>query len=115
MEAWVEWFEEGDLQRCIEKAERRQETVQLYSEECAWVSLWEQAALLSQLQQYLNEWEQRPADIGPFEGYADVEEGSWRIDDQVLQLELTGTPETDLPRSHPAVDWLADQRQELTH
>lgn len=114
-EAWVEWFEEGDLQRCIEEAERRQETVQLYSEECAWVSLWEQAALLSQLQQYLNEWEQRPADIGPFEGYADVEEGSWRIDDQVLQLELTGTPETDLPRSHPAVDWLADQRQELTH
>lgn len=113
-EEWVEWYEDGSLERCIESAERRQEAVQLYSDECAWVGLWEQARLLAQLEQYFREWETGSEDEGPFEAYADAEEGSWRIDDMVLQLDLTGTPETGLPRSHPAREWLSSRRQQLT-
>ncbi|WP_254821929.1 BREX-5 system phosphatase PglZ [Haloglomus halophilum] len=112
---WVEWFEAEDFEQCIEAAERRQAAVALYSTESAWVGLWDQAAHLAQLQQYLHEWEQRATGADPFATYADPEDGSWRIDDQILRLELTGTPEAGLNDSHPATEWLPETRSTLLH
>lgn len=113
-ETWVEWFTDGQLDHCIEQADRRQQTVQLYSDDAAWVQLWEQARLLAQLKDYLQEWASQSDSVSPFAAYADVESGSWRIDDQVLQLELTGAPEETLPSDHPAVEWLETTRKTLT-
>jgi len=114
-EQWTQWFADGKIEHCIDTAHQRQETVAIYAADSAWARLWEQAGLVAELKEYLMAWESRSDDTGPFEAYADHSEGSWRIDDQVLQLQLTGTPEAELPDTHPAVEWLAERRNELTH
>lgn len=112
-EAWQEQLDSGDLERCIDRAQRRQEVLSVYPEGTAWVRLWNQAEHLARLQQYFTEWDDRDESADPFDLYADADEGSWRIDNEVLQLQLTGTPENELQSEHPAADRLPELRDGL--
>lgn len=112
-ESWEDTFDSGDLETCVEQAQRRQEVLSVYPEETAWVRLWSQSFHLARLEQYFTEWDDRDESKDPFELYTDSEEGSWRIDNEVLQLQLTGTPEEDLQSTHPAADALPELREDL--
>lgn len=112
---WNEWreaFTSDELEHCVEQAQRRQEGLSVYPEETGWVRLWNQAEHLAKLQQYFRDWDDRDESEDPFTCYADADDGSWRIDNEVLQLQLTGTPEEDLD-SHPAGDTLPELRNRL--
>lgn len=112
-EAWYEAYDAGELETCIGRARSRQEALSVYPEKTGWVGLWNQAEHLARLQQYFAEWDDRSPNANPFDIYADADEGSWRIDNEVLQLQLTGTPEEDLPSTHPAADVLPELRDGL--
>ena len=45
--------------------------------------------------------------------YADPDDGTWQIDNAVLNLVVAGEPESDLPDNHPAVEALDDLRTQL--
>lgn len=112
-ESWYESFNAGDLTTCIEQAQIRQEALEVYPDYTGWRDLWAQCEHLARLQQQFSAWEDRDGQGDPFSTYADVDEGSWQIDNEVLQLQLTGTPESDVPVDHPATGTLPDLRDEL--
>lgn len=112
-ESWYERFEEGELSTCIEQAQIRQESLMVYPDHTGWRDLWAQCEHLARLQQQFSAWEDRDGQSDPFSAYADVDEGSWQIDNEVLHLQLTGTPETDVPADHPATGVLPKLRDEL--
>lgn len=111
--AWYETFDAGQLEICVDRAQRRQQALSVYPDDVAWVSFWEQAEHLAQLQHHFAEWDARDERADPFDLYADPDEGSWQIDSEVLQLQLTGTPEVDLQSSHPATETLPEIRSRM--
>ncbi|WP_257301031.1 BREX-5 system phosphatase PglZ [Haloarchaeobius sp. FL176] len=112
-EAWYELFEAGELATCIEHAQIRQSALTVYPEQTGWRDLWVQCEHLARLQQQFDAWEARDGQTDPFTAYADPDDGSWQIDNEVLHLQLTGTPETDVPADHPATGTLPDIRDEM--
>ncbi|MFC6993856.1 BREX-5 system phosphatase PglZ [Haladaptatus sp. GCM10025707] len=112
-ETWQTAFEKQDSETCLERARQRTKVLSIYSENSPWVALWQQAANLAQLQAHFRAWENRDQDENPFKLYADRNHGTWKIDNEVLQLQLTGSPEEALPATHPATDSLAELRNEL--
>ncbi len=111
--AWHQLFDAGELETCIEHAQTRQTALEVYPEGNSWQHLWAQCEHLARLELYFESWETRDQTTDPFELYADVEDGTWRIDNEVLQVQLTGTPEDTLPKSHPAGETIADIRGEM--
>lgn len=112
-EVWHDRFEAGDLATCIDHAQTRQTALTVYPEHTSWRNIWAQAEHLARLQHQFEAWENRTSDDDPFTAYADSEDGSWQIDDEVLRLQLTGTPETGIPAAHPAKTTLPTLRDEL--
>jgi hypothetical protein len=112
-ESWYDSFVDGNLATCIERAKQRQEALSVYPEATAGVSLWNQTKHIARIEQYFTDWGDRNESRDPFEIYSDVDNGSWRIDNEVLQLQLTGTPESDLPSTHPATEALPKHRTAL--
>jgi hypothetical protein len=112
-ESWYETFEAGDLSTCIEQAQIRQDALTVYPDNTGWRDLWAQCEHLARLQQQFIAWEDRDGQADPFSAYANVDEGSWQIDNEVLHLQLTGTPETDVPTDHSATGTLPKLREEL--
>jgi len=112
-ESWYETFEIGDFSTCIEQAQIRQDALTVYPDHTGWRDLWAQCEHLARLRQQFSAWEDRDGQADPFSAYADVDEGSWQIDSEVLRLQLTGTPETNIPVDHPATETLSDLRHEL--
>lgn len=112
-DTWAETFAAGDMDTCEKQATQRQEALSVYPDESGWPTLWEQAAQLARLQSHFQDWADRDGSTDPFEIYTDSDEGSWRIDSEVLQLQVTGSPETALPTDHPAQDRLPEVRNEL--
>ena len=112
-ESWYESFEAGDLATCIERAQIRQDTLTVYPDHAGWRDLWAQCEHIARLQHQFDIWEHRDDQIDPFTAYADIDDGSWQIDNQVLLLQLTGTPEADVPSDHPATGTLPRLREDL--
>ena len=108
--AWYRLFEDSELTSCIEHAQSRQTALEVYPEGTGWQKLWAQCEHLARLELYFEEWDNRDQSTDPFSLYADEEDGSWRIDNEVLRLQLTGTPEESLPSSHPAIETLPEIR-----
>jgi hypothetical protein len=116
-ELWRDWhnrLRNGNFEECARKAESRNETLSVYPDEIPWSTIWEQASKIAELRQRFNEWENRSDSTDPFDVYADREEGTWKIDYGILELEITGEPEQhQLCRSHPATETLPDLRSEV--
>ncbi len=116
-ELWQEWYatlENGDFEECRQKAKTRKEVLSVFPDEIPWRTIWEQSAKVAELKQRFEDWEKQSASRDPFEVYADQEEGTWRIDYGVLELEITGQPEQhQLCRSHAATESLPDLRSEV--
>ncbi len=113
---WEEWhadFEDGNYDTCLDRASARHETLQTeYGEENAWAETWGQAAEVARLAHRLDTWDEQATD-DVVSLYADREEGTWQIDNAVLNLVVSGEPETDLPTAHPARETLDDLRTHL--
>jgi len=112
-EAWFDRFEAGELATCIDYAQTRQSALAVYPESTGWRDLWVQCEHLARLQQQFDAWESREGTEDPFTAYADVENGSWQIDNEVLHIQLTGAPESNVPAAHPASDKLPEVREEM--
>ncbi len=112
-ETWYNRFEAGDLDICIDYAQTRQAALAVYPERTGWRNLWTQCEHLARVRQQFDAWDKRDGDADPFSVYADPENGSWQIDNEVLRLQLTGTPETDIPADHPATTTLPGIRDDL--
>ena len=123
---WAEWyvaFEAGDYEECLDRAEERYDALLGsedihgdytggYGPENAWTQMWEQTTEVARLAHQLDTWDDRaPEDVVSL--YADEDEGTWQIDNAVLNLVVSGNPEGALPDEHPATDTLADLRSEL--
>lgn len=77
-------------------------------------TLWEQAEQVAKLELRFAAWEERSQSFDPFDQYADQEDGTWKIDYGVSELEITGEPEQErLLNSHPAAESLPEIRAEL--
>lgn len=111
-ETWMEEFDTGSFEICVELAKQRQDALTEYPADSPWRGLWEQAALMAELERYFQEWDDGQADRDPFEEYTAQQDGSWRIDSAVLELELSGKPEHRLD-VHPAVGTLPERRSAL--
>jgi hypothetical protein len=111
-DTWIEELDTGSFENCAGLAERRQDALAEYPTNSPWNQLWEQAAHMAKLKGYFEEWDSGQTDRDPFEEYTDQEDGSWRIDSAVLELELTGKPEDGLD-GHPAADTLPERRSTL--
>jgi hypothetical protein len=123
---WEEWhasFEAGNYKECLERAEARFEALRgsegfhgeykgAYGPDNAWTQTWKQAAEVARLAHRLDTWDEGAAD-DVVSLYADEEEGTWQIDNAVLNLVVSGEPETSLPGDHPATESLDDLRTQL--
>jgi len=123
---WEEWhtaFDAGDYEECLTHAEQRHDALLGsedyrgtyrggYGPESPWTQTWEQAAEVARLAHQLDTWNERSTD-DVVSLYADPDDGTWQIDDAVLNLVVAGEPESELPESHPAVDTLGDLRTQL--
>jgi hypothetical protein len=112
-ETWHTEFERGAYDSCLDCARKRCETLQTeYGEENDWARTWEQAAEVARLAQQMDTWDERATD-DVVSLYADEEEGTWQIDNAMLNLVVSGEPETGLPAEHPATETLDDLREHL--
>jgi hypothetical protein len=123
---WEEWhasFDAGDYETCLERAEERHEALLgsedfrgtyrgAYGPDSPWTRTWEQAAEIARLAHQLGTWDERATD-DVVSLYADRDDGTWQIDNAVLNLVVAGEPETDLPDDHPATAALDDLRTQL--
>ena len=113
---WEEWhadFEAGNYATCRDHATERHETLQTeYGDANEWTQTWEQAAEVARLAHRLDTWDEQATD-DVVSLYADDDEGTWQIDNAVLNLVVSGEPETNLPNDHPATETLADLRTQL--
>ncbi|MFC6720713.1 BREX-5 system phosphatase PglZ [Halobacteriaceae bacterium SHR40] len=123
---WEEWhasFEAGDYEECLNRAETRFEVLRgsegfhgeykgAFGPDNAWTQTWEQAAEVARLAHRLDTWDEGAAD-DVVSLYADEDEGTWQIDNAVLNLVVSGEPETSLPGDHPATESLDDLRTQL--
>ena len=123
---WEEWhasFDAGDYEECLERAEERHDAL-LGSEDfrgtyrggfgpdSPWTRTWEQAAEIARLAHQLETWDESATD-DVVSLYADRDDGTWQIDNAVLNLVVAGEPESDLPDDHPATAALDDLRTQL--
>jgi hypothetical protein len=122
-EAWYDSFDAGNYEECLDRAEERYDALLGskdfrgsyrggYGPDSPWTMTWEQAAEVARLAHQLDTWDEHVTD-DVVSLYADVEDGTWRIDDAVLSLVVSGSPETDLPTDHPATETLDDLRTRL--
>ncbi|WP_323676876.1 BREX-5 system phosphatase PglZ [Halorubellus sp. PRR65] len=123
---WDEWqtrFEAADYETCLEWAEERFEELRgskgyhggykgAYGPDNVWTKTWEQATEVARLAHRLDTWDERATD-DVVSLYADEDDGTWQIDNAVLNLVVSGEPETELPDEHPATGALDDIRAEL--
>jgi len=77
-----------------------------------WTRTWEQAAEIARLAHQLETWDENATD-DVVSLYADPDDGTWQIDNAVLNLVVAGEPESDLPDDHPATAALDDHRTQL--
>ncbi|WP_121821041.1 BREX-5 system phosphatase PglZ [Halostella salina] len=106
-------FESGEYATCLNCATERHETLQSeYSDTNRWAQTWEQAAEIARLAHQLDTWDESVND-DVVSLYADEDDGTWQIDNAVLNLVVSGEPETDLPDDHPATETLDDLRIQL--
>lgn len=111
---WYQALEDGEFDRCVERATKRRQVLEVYPDDTPWVILWEQAAQIAELRSRFADWDDRSPSFDPFDAYANSENGTWEIDHRVLKLEVTGEPERDrLLNPHPATETLPDLRAEL--
>ncbi|RKD87671.1 BREX-5 system phosphatase PglZ [Halopiger aswanensis] len=123
---WEEWhasFDAGDYVTCLERAEERYDALLgsedfrgtyrgAYGPDSPWTRTWEQASEIARLAHQLETWdESAPDDVISL--YADPDDGTWQIDNAVLNLVVAGEPESDLPDDHPATAALDDLRTQL--
>jgi len=110
--SWKSSFDDGEYELCAEKAEKRGEVIEEAFGEVSWAKVWEQAVDIATLARKIDEWnEEETEDV--VEIYADREDGSWKIDKAVLNLVVSGNPESSLPSDHPPTEFLADLREDL--
>ncbi|MCG1004734.1 MULTISPECIES: BREX-5 system phosphatase PglZ [Halobacterium] len=123
---WEEWhasFDAGDYETCLERAEERHDALLgsedfrgtyrgAYGPDSPWTRTWEQAAEIARLAHQLETWDENATD-DVVSLYADPDDGTWQIDNAVLNLVVAGEPETDLPDDHPATAALDDLRTQL--
>lgn len=119
---WTDSLEAGEYQVCIERAEQRRDALRGsetyqgnysgYGPDSPWVQTWEQATEVARLAHQLDTWDANGTD-DVVSLYADPDDGTWQIDDAVLSLVVSGTPETDLPTAHPATDTLPAFREQV--
>ena len=117
-EEWHESFDAGDYETCLERAEERHDALLgsedfrgtyrgAYGPDSPWTRTWEQAAEIARLAHQLETWDESTTD-DVVSLYADPDDGTWQIDNAVLNLVVAGEPETDLPADHPATAALDD-------
>lgn len=122
-ETWHASYEAGDYEECLNWAEKRFETLRGsegyheeyrggYGPDNAWTQTWEQAAEVARLAHRLDTWDERATD-DVVSLYADRDDGTWQIDNAVLNLVVSGSPESNLPIHHPATGTLDGLRSEL--
>lgn len=123
---WNEWhasFDAGDYEECLDRAEARYEALRgsedfrgdyrgAYGPDSPWTQTWEQIVDVARLAHRLDTWDESASD-DVVSLYADEEDGTWQIDNAVLNLVVSGEPETDLPYDHPATESLDDLRTQL--
>ena len=123
---WNEWhasFDTGDYEECLDRAEERHEALLgsedihgnyrgAYGPDSQWTQTWEQAVEVARLAHQLDTWDESVND-DVVSLYADEDDGTWQIDNAVLNLVVSGEPETDLPDDHPATETLDDLRTQL--
>ncbi|GKZ16279.1 BREX-5 system phosphatase PglZ [Haladaptatus sp. T7] len=113
-DAWLESLEEEEYTKCIERANERQRALEVYPDDIPWTTLWKQAEQVAKLEARFSAWEERSKSLDPFDQYSAQDDGTWKIDYGVLELEITGEPEQDrLLNSHPATGTLPELRSEL--
>jgi len=113
---WDEWtqsFHAGDYAHCATQAEHRYERLDATYGHAPWTRLWEQAVDIATLANELETWEDGRDTGDVVELYGDVADGTWRIDNAVFNLIVSGEPETDLPEEHPATAKLGALRSSL--
>jgi hypothetical protein len=122
-EEWIASFDAGGYRHCLDRAEERYQELRGsqgyddtyrggYGPDNAWTETWEQATEVARLAHRLDTWDERPTD-DVVSLYADEDDGTWQIDNAVLNLVVSGEPETDLPNDHPATETLDDLRTQL--
>jgi len=123
---WDEWhasFDAGDYEECLERAEERYDALLgsedfrgnyrgAFGPESPWTQTWEQAAEITRLAHQLETWDESATD-DVVSLYADEDDGTWQIDNAVLNLVVAGEPETNLSDEHPATNTLDDLRTQL--
>jgi len=123
---WEEWhasFDAGDYEECLERAEERHDALLgsedfrgnfrgAFGPDSPWTQTWEQATEIARLAHQLGTWDERATD-DVVSLYSDRDDGTWQIDNAVLNLVVAGEPETDLPDDHPATAALDDLRTQL--
>ncbi len=120
---WIAWHSDFEAERfevCAERAKTRADALRSATGRAEdpvgkssppIIRVWQQAAALADLAHRYETWDDRDAPAHAL--YADREEGSWQIDAAVRQIIVSGTPEDDLPRDHPARASLSDLREQL--
>ncbi|MFH5800953.1 BREX-5 system phosphatase PglZ [Haladaptatus sp. CMAA 1911] len=122
-ETWMSTFDDGDYEICLDRAQKRCESLRgrkgfrdeyrgAYGPDSPWTETWEQAVQIARLAHRLDTWDESTSE-DVVSVYADEEDGTWQIDNAVLNLVVSGKPETGLPNDHPATDSLDDVRTEL--
>jgi hypothetical protein len=123
---WDEWhasFDAGDYVECLNRAEERHDALLgsedihgnyrgAYGPDSPWTKTWEQAGEVARLAHQLDTWDESVND-DVVSLYADEDDGTWQIDNAVLNLVVAGEPETDLPNDHPATETLDELRTQL--
>jgi hypothetical protein len=123
---WEEWhtsFDAGDYETCLDRAKKRYDALLgsedlhgnyrgAYGSDNPWTKTWEQAVEVARLAHQLDTWDENASDY-VVSLYADEDDGTWQIDNAVLNLVVSGEPETALPGDHPATETLGDLRTQL--
>lgn len=113
---WEEWqqsFETEDYETCAAQARQRYERLDSIYGETPWTRVWKQAVDVATLADELETWEESGDTGDVIDLYGDLENGTWQIDSAVFDLIISGEPETDLPRAHPATSTLGSFRLHL--
>ena len=113
---WEEWqqsFEAEEYETCAAQARKRHERLDSIYGEIPWTRVWKQAVDVATLADELETWEESGDTGDVVDLYGDLEDGTWQIDSAVFDLIISGEPETDVPRAHPATSTLGSLRSRL--
>ena len=123
---WEEWrvsFAASNYEECLDRAQERYEVLRGserfqggyeggFGPENKWTQTWTQATEVARLAHRLDTWDENATD-DVVSLYAAPEDGTWQIDNAVLNLVVSGEPETRLPSDHPATGSLNALRRQL--